>query len=121
MMAEKQKVRMKKVPLKWDKASIDLYDFEGDIDGIIAKLQKIKDDNSNYKEISFEIYAGYDNVSFDIYGYREETEKEKKKRLETTKKRAADLKKRKEKVDKKKEKRELKELKRLMNKFKGKL
>lgn len=114
----KQKIRMKKEKIS---VAIDIWDFEGSIDGIINKLNKIKEDNLNYKEISFEIDTGYDSIIFSTFGYREETIEEKKKRLETAKKRKEAQKKKREAENKKKEETELKELKRLIDKYKDKL
>jgi hypothetical protein len=113
------KIMAKKIIKKEKINSIDCWAFEGGIDDIIAKLQKIKEENAEYNEICIEvddnIYEGY--LEFILFGYRPENKKERKIRLEEVKKRKEAKKIEEEKL----EAEEIKKLKELIEKYKDKL
>ena len=70
--------------------SISVYDLEGSLLGVVGQLQSLYDNHKdNYEELELEAederdyYDSY--MVFNLMGIREETEEDKKKRLESAK------------------------------------
>lgn len=105
---------------------IDLsYLIDGDTETIIARLRKFEEDiltEGTYKSVTFEThYMGYDGgVQGQVFGIRDETEKEITTRVEKNKKDRERHEKKKAKDREKRERDERKELARLQKKYKGK-
>lgn len=91
--------------------------LSGTLDEVIARLETIKEKYKRYHTIELDFHSGYDRIALSFSGLREETEKEKEKRLETSRKRKEAAKRREE----KKEVKELSILKDLLEKHGDKL
>ena len=121
-MAKKQKQYKKKKDFG---IQFDKWDFDGDLDSVIARLQEIKTSNPEFNEFNLVLEEGtdYDGeyVKYRLVGYRPETIEEKKDRLARQVEAKKAAKKRAEEAKKKQEADELKQLKELMEKYKDKV
>lgn len=117
---------MKKINKKVKVKEFSVYDLEGKLENIIAKLEDIRDSNEELFdfEIEQETEYGYYNdqwVTFTVYAWREEFDQEANKRIE---KRRLEREKQKAEGKKKKEEQEAKdkaEFLRLAKKFEYKI
>jgi hypothetical protein len=66
-------------PLKIDLSSDDFYNIK--IDSLIQRLEQIKTDHPNHKDIALTIDSGHESICVDVYGYRPETKEERQTRL----------------------------------------
>ena len=55
--------------------------LNGDIDNVIKHLQKLKTKYSSYSNLEISLDAGYNNISMEVVGYRQETDSERNDRL----------------------------------------
>lgn len=65
----------------------DSDDFiNGDIDIVIKNLQDLKAQHSKYSSLQINLDAGYENISMEVVGFRQETDTERNRRLADEKK-----------------------------------
>ena len=97
------------------KYGLDLYEFDGSIEEVIETLQKRKEklEGEGWSQLSIDIERCYSDVDAKIYGYREETDAEYKRRLADARKTRAKNKKKKA----EKEEAERKKLRELAKKY----
>lgn len=102
---------------------VDSFYFEGTVDGVIDRLNELKEKHSDYSilDISFDIeYGYYDSASIvvSLSGIRMETDDEWQKRIDGLKKAKEAAKKRKITMSQRQEEKDKKEFERLKAKFK---
>jgi hypothetical protein len=70
-----------------EKVLSDSDDFlNGDIDIVIQNLQDLKAKHSDYSKLEISLDAGYNNISMEVIGHRNETDTERNSRLAIEKK-----------------------------------